>query len=148
MIRTRLLDLMKTVRQSHSPSALARRAAPTRRPMLWLEPLEDRLAPAIGVYNGFQGLNQLQAGGGVPDTNLAVGPGEVIEALNTELGFYNKTTGALGDHPSLFNFFGDANGGFSLTRELFTTTWRPASWFPPCKSTMLRTNRLYGLRFP
>jgi hypothetical protein len=64
------------------------------------------LAPSVLV--GFDGMNFLDSVNGYvpPDTDIAVGPKYVIETVNAQIQFYDKTTGAalLGNTP-LFTFF-------------------------------------------
>ena len=127
------MSFLHPLRSLCRPSAMVgkRRARP------YLETLEDRTLFSVNLLSNFKSLDTNDAGGIVepPDPIAAAGPTPVVEVVNSNIAFYNKTTGALGDHPSLFNFFGDANGGFSLTRELFTTTWRPASRGTPTHRT-------------
>jgi methionine-rich copper-binding protein CopC len=67
--------------------------------------------PALNptVLNGFDGMNFLDSVNGYipPDTDMAVGPQFVIETVNAQIQFYDKTTGAaLLPNTPLNQFFG------------------------------------------
>src|SRR5438067_8065679 len=72
------------------PNRARRRPAP--QPRLTLERLEDRSLPSLSGF-AFGGLNY-DPGQGVtpPDTIMAAGPNHVVEAVNTNLLFINKST--------------------------------------------------------
>src|SRR5262249_16388257 len=61
---------------------------------LRVEALEDRVTPT--VLSGFDGMNFLDSVNGYvpPDTDMAVGPQYVIETVNAQIQFYDKTSGA------------------------------------------------------
>src|SRR5437763_886960 len=58
--------------------------------------LENRLLPSVSVSTNFRGLDTNDAGGFIepPDTIAAAGPTHVVEIINSNIAFYDKTTGA------------------------------------------------------
>ncbi len=67
------------------------------------------------VVSGFDGMNYVDSVNGYvpPDTDIAVGPQYVVETVNSQIQFYNKTTGAAAlPNTPLTNFF-TASGGDS-----------------------------------
>src|SRR5438270_769198 len=77
--------------------------APTARPRL--EPLEDRCLPAVSVaiYFGVMTFASTLVGT-PPDTQAAVGPGHVVEAVNANLAIYTRA-GANVSSQALSSFF-------------------------------------------
>jgi hypothetical protein len=78
----------------------------SRRARLQIECLEGRTLPAVSVLGGFAGLAfDPSQGATPPDTQVAVGPTAVGEAVNTSLAFFNKSGGSLfqGSFASLFS---------------------------------------------
>jgi hypothetical protein len=76
-----------------------------------LERLEDRSLPTV-VPGSFAGLDFNASGGSEPpDTIIGVGPTDVVEAVNTEFAFFQKTTGALIFEESFTDFFAQVGGG-------------------------------------
>jgi hypothetical protein len=95
-------------KRSHGRNARTRKQRHPFKPHFIL--LEDRVLPSITVLSGFNGMNN--TGWYPPDTNLAVGPTQVVEVVNQTLAIYNKSTGALVSQqslPSLFSGF-DTSG--------------------------------------
>lgn len=59
-----------------------------------VELLEDRTVPTVNALSGFDGLDFAHTQDGAPpDTIAAAGPDYIVEAVNTDLAIYNKTTG-------------------------------------------------------
>src|SRR5262249_5670572 len=76
------------------------------RARLELELLEDRIFPSVTVGTNFGGLTfatTLLAT--PPDTQAAVGPSYVVEAVNANLAIYNKATGTRVSSQALSSFF-------------------------------------------
>jgi len=76
------------------------------RALLNLECLEDRTLMSVNVAGGFSGLAfDLTQGATPPDTQVAIGPSSIGEAVNTNLEFFNKSGGTLfqGSFASLFS---------------------------------------------
>ena len=72
-------------------------------------PLGDLLAPAPSPLTSFKGLDLQNWGGGwPPDTHGDVGPNHYIQAVNTSVGIYNKSTGASLAAFTMDNFFSAA----------------------------------------
>jgi hypothetical protein len=98
-----------------------KRSTPTanRKTQLNLECLEDRTLMSVTIASGFSGLAfDLSQGATPPDTQVAVGPTSIGEAVNTNLAFYNKSGGTLfqGSFGSLFGSVrADANDATILT---------------------------------
>lgn len=99
-------------RQAFRRSARARRAlAPVRfRPRL--QRLEDRTLLSVTLVQGIDGINsdygpatQVEP----PDTSAAAGPSYVVEAVNSQISYFDKTTGAQAFTSSLYNFFAPAD---------------------------------------
>jgi hypothetical protein len=107
---------MKRSRQHHRRSVLP---AASRSTLLNLECLEDRTLMSVSVVGGFSGLAfDLTQGGTPPDTQVAVGPTAIGEAVNTTLQFSNKSGGTLfqGSFASLFGpVRGDASHSTLMT---------------------------------
>src|SRR5947207_208597 len=61
--------------------------------------LEDRCLPAVSLGTQFLGLDSGQASGTPPDTIVAAGPTHIVEAINSSLAFFNKSTGAIVGSP-------------------------------------------------
>src|SRR5947209_2614923 len=82
------------------------RAAPTPPVRPRLEHLEDRVVPAVSLLHRFEGMsfNDTTSGGEPPDTNLAAGPGHVVELVNTAIRVTNKGGAVLSTH-ELAKFF-------------------------------------------
>src|SRR2546421_9568916 len=66
---------------------IRRRPAPPLCPRLWLERLDDRVAPAVG----FTGTTFSQSGYIPPDTNGAIGPNHFVESVNGAFAIYSRT---------------------------------------------------------
>jgi hypothetical protein len=75
------------------------------------ECLEDRLVPAVTLQTNFTGMNN--TGWTPPDTNLAVGPNQVVETVNESVAIYDKATGTLLSKQTLASLFSgfDTTGG-------------------------------------
>ena len=72
-------------------------------------PLRDILAAAPAPLSSFKGLDLQNWGGGwPPDTHGDVGPNHYIQAVNTSVGIYSKTTGARLAAFTINNFFSAA----------------------------------------
>lgn len=71
-------------------------------------PTEPSLAPALS--NNFTGLNDNNTSI-PPDTMGAVGPSHLVETLNTEVAFFNKSTGAIVSQVSLQSFWSSLGTG-------------------------------------
>ncbi len=56
-----------------------------------LEELENRTLPSVQVLQNFAGINQ----GGPPDSQMAAGPNNVLEAVNTSIVLKSKTGSVL-----------------------------------------------------
>jgi hypothetical protein len=70
-----------------------RRLAASIRPIF--EFLEDRTVPSVDISVNFNGIGfDPRVPADLPDTILAVGPNQVVEATNRDVAFYDKTTGA------------------------------------------------------
>jgi hypothetical protein len=70
-----------------------RRPAASIRPIFEL--LEDRTVPSVDMSVNFNGIGfDPRVAADLPDTILAVGPNQVVEATNRDVAFYDKTTGA------------------------------------------------------
>src|SRR5438309_993043 len=70
-----------------------RRSAASVRPIFEL--LEDRTVPSVDMSVNFNGIGfDPRVAADLPDTILAVGPNQVVEATNRDVAFYDKTTGA------------------------------------------------------
>ena len=70
-----------------------RRSAASVRPIFEL--LEDRTVPSVDMSVNFNGIGFApRVPADLPDTILAVGPNQVVEATNRDVAFYDKTTGA------------------------------------------------------
>jgi hypothetical protein len=77
----------------------------------FLERLEERSLPTV-VPGSFAGLDFNASGGSEPpDAIIGVGPADIVEAVNTEFAFYQKTTGALIFEESFTDFFAQVGGG-------------------------------------
>jgi len=69
-----------------------------------------RAHAVVSVVTGFEGMNYLDSVNGYvpPDTDIAVGPQYVIETVNAQIQFYDKTTGTpLLPNTPLNQFFGE-----------------------------------------
>jgi hypothetical protein len=76
---------------------------------LLVERLEARYLPAINQLGGFPGTDHTQARSGEPpDTEVAAGPGMIVETVNTTVTFFSKATGAVVGREDLHQFFGPA----------------------------------------
>ena len=78
---------------------------------LRLETLEDRYLPSTLTGAQFGGMSfgagpPGYVGAVPPDTTAAAGPNYVVEAVNSGIATYNKTTGALVGYATLSDFFG------------------------------------------
>jgi hypothetical protein len=71
--------------------------------------LEDRAVPTITLTSGINGL--ANTGWNPPDTNLAVGPNQVLEVVNESLAIYDKATGAFRSQESLPTLFSGFDSG-------------------------------------
>jgi hypothetical protein len=67
---------------------------------LWVEQLEKRTLLSVSILSSFKGLDTFDAGSIIepPDTIAAAGPSTVVELVNSNIAFFDKTTGQ-----SLFN---------------------------------------------
>ncbi len=90
---------------------------------LHLEPLEDRTLPSVTPLSGWAGLDfpssdsTLNNGAAPPDTIVAAGPNHIVEAVNTDLAIYNKTTGAKLFQQDLYDFFAPAQPGSTFLSD-------------------------------
>jgi pre-peptidase len=79
--------------------------------------LAAALAPALvtnfdGVGNGVSGpAGTFTVNSAPPDTNAAVGPNHIVETVNTDLGVFSKTTGAMVFGPVPINTLWSGFGG-------------------------------------
>ena len=80
------------------------RRRPTLATRLSLEFLEDRALPSVNPIQGFAGLAFDQSvPADLPDTILAVGPTQVVEATNRDIAFFDKAgTQLLSEHLKAF----------------------------------------------
>jgi hypothetical protein len=80
------------------------RCRPTLVTRLSLEFLEDRALPSVNPIQGFAGLAFDQSvPADLPDTILAVGPSQVVEATNRDIAFFDKAgTQLLSEHLKAF----------------------------------------------
>jgi hypothetical protein len=77
-----------------------------------LEALEDRLVlwangpiTAMIPLHNYLGMQYADGGGRPPDTNMAAGPKYLVEVVNYTVAIYNKSTGDMVSHQSLYPFF-------------------------------------------
>src|SRR5947209_2745682 len=85
------LKVDHSMRHFRSPSRRRAECLATSKARLWLEPLEDRSLLSVGVGSNFGGMTF--AGtlvGTPPDTQAAVGPSHIVEAVNANLAIYSK----------------------------------------------------------
>jgi hypothetical protein len=76
-----------------------------------LERLEERSVPTV-VTGSFAGIDFTSSGGTEPpDTILAVGPSDVVEAVNVSVAFFNKSSGAAIFQQALTSFFSPVGAG-------------------------------------
>jgi hypothetical protein len=78
-----------------------------------VERLETRTLPAINVLSTIEGINRASSGCGCEpaDTDVAVGPAQVVETVNTAIAFYDKSTGNQLFLQSLKDFFAPVGAG-------------------------------------
>jgi hypothetical protein len=94
---------------ANSPLALRFRVA-----RLWLEALEDRRLPTVGLSASFPGMDFNSSGGTEPpDSDVAAGPTYIVSTVNVSLAIYNKTTGVNVFQENLANFFAPVGAGSS-----------------------------------
>jgi hypothetical protein len=69
--------------------------------------LEARTVPAVHVLSTIEGINRTNSSCNCEpsDTDVAVGPGQVVETVNTAISFFDKGTGSEIFHQSLLQFF-------------------------------------------
>ena len=84
-----------------------RRGPASTRSRLEILRLEDRLVPSVTVTSAFRGLDTNDAGGIVepPDTIAAASPTHVVEIVNSNIAYYDKTTGSRVFTTDLGTFF-------------------------------------------
>ena len=88
---------------------------PVRTVRLTLELLEDRSQPSVTILSGTDGLDFAGTGDGAPpDTIAAVGPGHVVEMVNTEIAIYTKA-GVQVFQQDLSQFFASVQTGNALS---------------------------------
>src|SRR5262245_7347662 len=96
----------------------------TRRPVrpahrhetrLGVEALEDRTVPSVTLLDDFAGLNfHIDRPVPPPDTHLAVGPHHLVEVVNNDIAFFNKSNSNPVETAFLTDFFAPL-GPFSET---------------------------------
>jgi hypothetical protein len=122
MIRFRWLN---SIRRSTNPSGSGRRenSALRRTARPHVETLEDRTLLSINVHSNFKGLDTNDAGGIVepPDPIAAAGPTAVIEIVNSNIAFYDKTTGNSLSSEGLDSFFSRVDQVDVLFSDVYVT---------------------------
>ncbi len=91
------------------------------RARLQLEALEDRTLLSVHVINSFKGLDTHDAGGFIepPDPITAAGPTAVVEIVNSNIAYYDKTTGARPFSTDLGTFFAPVDHVDSLFSDVY-----------------------------
>ncbi len=122
MIRFRWLN---SVRRTTNPPGSGRRenSAIRRTTRLRVETLEDRTLLSINVHSNFKGLDTNDAGGIVepPDPIAAAGPTAVVEIVNSNIAFYDKTTGKSLSSEGLDSFFSRVDQVDVLFSDVYVT---------------------------
>jgi hypothetical protein len=92
-----------------------------RRP--WLETLEDRTLLSVTLHSNFKGLDTNDAGGVIepPDPIAAAGPADVVELVNSNIAFYNKTNGKQLSSEGLDAFFAPVDSVDSFFSDVSVT---------------------------
>jgi hypothetical protein len=67
--------------------------------------LEDRTVPVTNILNSYPGFNQTDTSFVVPDIQFAVGPTHLVEAVNSNLVFIDKSNGSKSNSQTLRTFF-------------------------------------------
>lgn len=81
-----------------------------------MEPLEERSLLSVTLGAHFSGLDFAQTGVGTPpDTIAAAGPSQVVEMVNTNIAFYDKTGALLSPQQNLSQFFSGVMKGNALS---------------------------------
>src|SRR5262249_39761598 len=92
---------------------------------LQVEQLETRTLLSVKLGVNFKGMDTNTAGGVVepPDTSAAAGPNYVVELINSNIAYYNKTTGVVvpGSEVGLDSFFASVDTVMSLYSDVFVT---------------------------
>src|SRR5260221_7868447 len=81
----------------------------SNRTVLQVERLEVRTVPTVTLSGGFTGMNN--TGWTPPDTNLAVGPSQVVETVNESLAIFDKATGTRLSQQTLTSLFAGFDAG-------------------------------------
>jgi autotransporter-associated beta strand protein len=87
----------------------------------WLEILEDRTLLAVNLSTNFVGLDTNAAGGVIepPDPIAAAGPSTVVEIVNSNIAFYNKSNGQALLSEGLDTFFAPVDSVDSLFSDVY-----------------------------
>lgn len=99
-----------------TPRGRSRKRIRAVRPRFGMEPLEERSLLSVTLGAHFPGLNFAQTGVGTPpDTIAAAGPSQVVEMVNTNIAFYDKTGNLLAPQQNLTQFFSGVMTGNALS---------------------------------
>jgi hypothetical protein len=85
--------------------------------------LEDRVLPSVSVTSSFKGLDTNDAGGIIepPDTIAAAGPNHIVEIVNSNIAFYNKSNGQQVFTTDLGTFFAPVDSVDFLLSDVYVT---------------------------
>jgi autotransporter-associated beta strand protein len=88
---------------------------------LWVEQLENRTLLSVSVLSSFKGLSTFDAGGIIepPDTIAAAGPTTVVEVVNSNIAFFDKTTGQSLSSQPLDQFFAPVDSVDFLLSDVY-----------------------------
>ncbi len=105
---------------------------PSDTPILGLDTPAPRAPQTVGFAFDTGNIFDAPAGIVPPDTMAAVGPTQVVSALNNRIKFFNKTTGALTFGTTLDSFFNSVRNGQFTTDPRAKYDRTSGRWFVIC----------------
>src|SRR5437870_10428713 len=90
------MSLLKRLRSVRGRIICKDVRARRRRARLYLEALEDRTLLSVNLLSSVKGLDTNDAGSNIepPDPIAAAGPTAIVEMVNSNIAYYDKTTGS------------------------------------------------------